>query len=273
MAIAMPTSTYSHISAIVAFIESVRPDSILDIGLGNGKMGFIARDLLDVMLGERHRRETWRVQIDGIEVFADYIQAHQKAIYDDIHIGDAFELIDELGTYDLVILGDVLEHFDKDRAREFLGKCFAHSNKNVLLNIPLGEKWTQDAVYGNPHEQHLSFWERHELEPLATNTFYCSFPGIGDYGSFLFSREKYMHWSIREKAEALAAQGKLPESIAFMESSLADWPGDRALEYLLVGQLLRAERHDDARERLKRVQALFPDDPAAARYINILNRI
>jgi 2-polyprenyl-3-methyl-5-hydroxy-6-metoxy-1,4-benzoquinol methylase len=94
----------------------VKPSSILDIGLGNGKMGFIARDFLDVMLGEKHRREDWKIKIDGIEIFSDYIQEHQRAIYNEIYLGDALEVIDALGSYDLIILGDVLEHFQKEKA-------------------------------------------------------------------------------------------------------------------------------------------------------------
>ena len=85
--------------------------------MGNGKLGFIVRDLLDVMHGERYRREEWQVRIDGIEAFPDYVQAHKRAIYDDIHIGDAFDVIDTLGTYDVILLGDVLEHFERSRAR------------------------------------------------------------------------------------------------------------------------------------------------------------
>ena len=48
----MPTSTYSQIPTLVGFLERLMPTSILDIGLGNGKLGYVARDLLDVMHGE-----------------------------------------------------------------------------------------------------------------------------------------------------------------------------------------------------------------------------
>ena len=129
----MPTSPYSHLSTVVEYLLAARPSSILDIGLGNGKLGFIARDLLDVMFGERYRKEDWRIQIDGIEVFANYIQDHQKAIYDEIYIGDAFDVIDTLGTYDMIVLGDVLEHFEKPKARRLLDKCAAHANDHLII--------------------------------------------------------------------------------------------------------------------------------------------
>ena len=52
----MPTSPYSHMETFVAFLMQFRPRSILDIGLGNGKWGFLARDCLDVMLNESYHR-------------------------------------------------------------------------------------------------------------------------------------------------------------------------------------------------------------------------
>ena len=92
----MPTSPYSQIVHYVNYLLDVQPTSILDIGVGNGKLGFIARDLLDVMYGERYASRDWKLQLDGIEAFGDYIQDHQQAIYNEIHVGDAFDVIDEL---------------------------------------------------------------------------------------------------------------------------------------------------------------------------------
>ncbi len=194
----MPTSTYSHIPAFINILSSIKPNTILDVGIGNGKMGFLARDLLDVMYGQQHRKEKWRVIIDGIEVFEDYIQEHQKAIYNDIYIGDAFEVINTLGNYDLIILGDVLEHFKKEKAFNFLDMCFTHTNHHIILNIPLGEKWTQPAIYGNTHEEHLSFWSFEEFGHLATDNYIYSFP-YGDYACFLLAKDKYMRKTLRKK--------------------------------------------------------------------------
>lgn len=187
----MPTSPYAHLYPIVEFLNEARPVSVLDIGLGNGKLGFIARDLLDVMLGGRHRKEDWQIKIDGIEIFAEYIQDHQKAIYDDIYLGNAFDVIDTLGTYDMIMLGDVLEHFEKKQAYQFLDKCIAHCNTHVILCIPLGENWTQPEIYGNPYEKHLSFWNFEEFEPFICKYNMFSYTP-GDYGAFLIKKEDYL---------------------------------------------------------------------------------
>ncbi|MFZ1987130.1 MAG: hypothetical protein WAU91_22160 [Desulfatitalea sp.] len=191
----MPTSPYVHIQTFVNYLIETRPTSILDIGLGNGKLGFVARDLLDVMLGERYRREQWQVRIDGIEVFPDYVQNHQRDIYDHIYIGDAFETIAQLGNYEMIIIGDVLEHFEKPKAWEFLDRCIAHTDGHLILNLPLGSEWEQPAIYDNPFEQHRSVWSWSDLEPFTWQyKFFDIFPG--KYSCLLIRKDDYIAYKI-----------------------------------------------------------------------------
>jgi SAM-dependent methyltransferase len=258
----MPTSTYSHIPTVVRFLQKLIPASILDVGLGNGKMGFIVRDFLDVMLAERYRKEDWKVRIDGVEIFPDYIQDHQKAIYDNIFIGDVFDVIDTLGAYDLVILADVLEHFEKAKAINFLDRCAQHCS-HMIISIPLGELWRQAPVYGNPHEEHLSFWEYAEFEPFLLEKELFHFPSIGDYGCFLIQNEDYIHYRIREKADALFAEDKKNEAIDYMKRSIAQRHPNLSSEYILVDLLLRNNQIKEAIDRLKRIQKVFPEDRPA----------
>jgi hypothetical protein len=193
----MPTSPYAHIQTFVDYLLETRPTSILDIGLGNGKLGFVARDLLDVMLGERYRREQWQVRIDGIEVFPDYIQNHQRDIYDHIYIGDAFETIAQLGNYEMIFVGDVLEHFEKPKAWEFLDRCITHTEKHLILNLPLGPEWEQPAIYENPFEQHRSVWSWPELEPFTWKyKFFDIFPGR--YSCLLIRKDDYIDYKITQ---------------------------------------------------------------------------
>ncbi|UCD10557.1 MAG: tetratricopeptide repeat protein [Nitrospinaceae bacterium] len=266
----MPTSTYSYLPTVVKFLQAVRPESLLDIGLGNGKIGFIARDLLDVMLGERYRKKDWRVIIDGIEVFGDYIQAHQRAIYDDIHIGDAFEVIDRLGEYDVVFLGDVLEHLEKERAWVFLDKFLAHARACVILAIPLGEKWVQPEIYGNSHEEHLSFWNREELEPLAAEKEYLNFPNLGLYAVFMVPREDGQRVRAQQKADRLIAQGKNAEAIALVEDAFSRLPPRLDSELYRVDLLLNAGRLREAIARLEEARRAFPEEESLGRFIEQL---
>lgn len=193
----MPTSPYAHLYSLVVYLDALRPKSILDVGLGNGKLGFIARDLLDVMIGERYRQNEWQLKLDGIEVYEDYIQDHQRALYNEIYIGDAFEIIDQIGQYDLIIMGDVLEHFDKQQGMAFMDKCFSHANEAVCLFVPLGDGWPQDAIYGNPYETHRSVWHLDEFLPMCSQHQVIDYDH-GQHGSFLIHKDRYIDKRIKE---------------------------------------------------------------------------
>ena len=269
----MPTSTYSHIPTVIKFLELAMPSSLLDIGLGNGKIGFLARDLLDTMLGQRYKKEDWKIRIDGVEVFPDYIQDFQKAIYDNIFIGDAFDVIETLGSYDLIFLGDVLEHFEKTRALRFLGKCIDHCNQHLILAIPLGEKWTQPEIYGNPHEEHKSFWERNDFEPLAIKSEYLNFPNLGLYGVFLIQKQHYLKRKIIDQADDLFEQGRKGESFSYAEKNLSVYGPDLESEFFLVDLLVNSQRIDEAIDRLIKAKEIFPGEPSVVGFIEQLQRI
>ena len=270
--VGVPTSTYAHIPALIKYFHILRPTSILDIGLGNGKMGFIARDLLDVMLGERYHRDDWRVRIEGIEIFDKYIQAHQRAIYDEIHIGDAFDVIDRLGTYELVIIGDVLEHFDRDRATAFLDKAIAHCTEAIILSIPLGEKWTQDNIYGNEYERHRSFWKPEEFLPMAADAELYDFPGLGPYGSFLIRRTSYLHHAARLRADRLAAGGGMHEAIGELLRATGDVGNDLGTALQLAELYLQDRQVDEAIATLEQARVAFPDHASIPTYLTQLKQ-
>lgn len=206
----MPTSPYSHINTFVSFLIEERPKSILDVGLGNGKLGFIARDLLDVMLGERYKKEDWQIKLDGIEVFAEYVQEHQKAVYDKIYLGNALDVIDGLGNYEMVIVGDVLEHFTKERGWQMLFKCFEHSRKSVVLFVTLGDDWEQPEIYGNPYERHRSVWNLDELAPFSKKYKTIKYSDR-THGAFLFDRVQFVERKARQLQDYICSQREKAE--------------------------------------------------------------
>jgi hypothetical protein len=136
--------------------------------------------------------------LEGIEIFGDYIQDHQRAIYDSIHIGDAYEVIDRLDIFDVVVLGDVLEHFPKEKGWLLLDKCMAHARIGIILFVPLGDGWKQPAICGNPYEEHHSAWYEEEFSAMSSDYRLLN-PAAGSYGAFLIKRESYL----RQRVEGL----------------------------------------------------------------------
>lgn len=139
----------------------LKPKSILEIGTGFGKYGFLFREYLDIWNAAANpsqlKPENWQVRIDGIEIFEPYIGELQRMIYNHLYIGDATTVIDELGTYDLIFLGDVIEHFPKEEGRRLLHKCLEHAQTAVIVTTPNYFN-PQGAEYGNERETHHCLW-------------------------------------------------------------------------------------------------------------------
>ena len=103
----MPTSDYHQISDVLHVIEQVRPARVLEVGVGFGKWGFLCREILDVYY-ERVQPESWTTVIDGIEIYEPYRNPTWDLAYNEIHIGDAREILPRLGQYDLIMVQDAI---------------------------------------------------------------------------------------------------------------------------------------------------------------------
>ncbi|HEX8220872.1 MAG TPA: class I SAM-dependent methyltransferase [Chloroflexia bacterium] len=158
----MGTSNWQNISYSIEMIREINPRSVLDVGSGFGRWGFLCREMLDVWEGRTYP-ESWQVRIDAIEAFPPNITPVYDYVYDNVYKGDAAKIIDELGEYDLIIFGDVLEHFSKREGDILLKKAVRRAQKAVLIHIPLGKQWPQSERDNNTYEEHRSVWEASNL--------------------------------------------------------------------------------------------------------------
>jgi hypothetical protein len=164
----MGSSNWQHIPYMVELFRIIEPKKILDIGVGFGRWGIVAREFLDVWYGKVHPSD-WSLIIDGIEAFEANIQDYQKHFYTNIFLGDAKEKIYDLDDdYDLIIFGDVLEHFTKEDGENLL-KISLKKSRYVIVAVPIGENWEQDEMYGNIYERHLASWYVDEFK-----SFHCT---------------------------------------------------------------------------------------------------
>ena len=151
----MPSSQIENITTIVRWIAEIDPASILDVGVGFGKYGVLAREYTDLRHGRYHRRD-WKVVIDGIEIFDPYVNPTWD-IYDRVFCEDAVELLPHLKNYELVLLCDVIEHLEKPVGQAMLAECRRMATRAVIVSTPLGQ-FPQDPIHGNEHERHRSEW-------------------------------------------------------------------------------------------------------------------
>jgi 2-polyprenyl-3-methyl-5-hydroxy-6-metoxy-1,4-benzoquinol methylase len=138
----MPTSYKENIPQILDIIEELKPKTILDVGFGRGKYGFLVREYFH------------DIEIDGIEIFEPYVTPAHRQTYRDIKISNALESWPI--SYDLILLIDVIEHWPKDKAKRWLSNVVDLGAK-VLVSTPCHDI-PQGAVNGNEWEAHVSHW-------------------------------------------------------------------------------------------------------------------
>ena len=170
----MPSSHPSNIAEIITIAAGLQPASILDIGVGTGKYGMLFRDYVDGHWAGNafHDPATWKMKMVGIEIFPAYITPVHKYLYDDIWIGDAAEILHTQTPqfcFDLVFLGDVIEHFTKEKGTQLIqdirDKWLSKTGK-ILLSTPNFATQIDNphlAIFGNANEIHRSRWHAEDF--------------------------------------------------------------------------------------------------------------
>jgi hypothetical protein len=160
----MGTSNWQNISYCVGMLRRLKPASVLDVGTGFGRWGVLCREFLDVWEG-REARSLWKARIDGIEAFPACLTPLHGYIYDRLHIGDAVDVLPGLGSYDVVYLGDVVEHQTKARAWVLLDEAVRHARLAAIVTIPIGDNWPQETGWdGNTYHAHRSVWTLEDFD-------------------------------------------------------------------------------------------------------------
>jgi hypothetical protein len=158
----LPTGFTDSLTPVAQFIEWLQPALVLDVGVGRGRMGFLAREYGHIPWHPRARGDG--VVVHGIEGYEPYIGDLQRALYDEMIIGEAIETLTRLGAagrrYDLVIAADILEHFSHEEGAVFLQRCLAVAEVVVVVTP---RSYFDQGSSENPLQTHRSYWPEHEL--------------------------------------------------------------------------------------------------------------
>jgi len=165
----MPSSRPNAIPTTVHVVRQLDPASILDVGVGFGKWGLLFREYTDIRASEtdshRYQKAAWKIRIDGIEGFPRYLTPVHEYVYDRVHVGLVQDLVDGLEEYDVVHVGDMIEHLPKAQGMQILEKLLQRARKALIVSTPKYDTHQADSV-ANELERHRSVWTKADFRRL-----------------------------------------------------------------------------------------------------------
>jgi hypothetical protein len=140
----MPFSLDTFNTLISSHICKINPNSVLDVGVGSGKYGNIIKSILP------------SANVEGIEPTQKYIDEYKlNEVYNNIHCTTIQEFAknNPRNRYNAVIFGDVLEHFFRSEAIDYID-YFLYRSDWVFALWPTF--MPQDDAMDNSYEIHKS---------------------------------------------------------------------------------------------------------------------
>lgn len=157
----MPIGWHETIPHIMRKVEQLNPQSILDVGVGFGKFGVLLREKLELPFN-RYEKSTWRLQIDGVEAFTGYQNPLHEYVYNRVYYENIATLVDQLPHYDVILMINVLERFEKSAGLALLKSLLPKTKKAIIISTPQYPDRPTEYM-GNKFEEHKSRWTNIDL--------------------------------------------------------------------------------------------------------------
>ncbi len=162
----MPWSAEENKPWIIEQMLELDPLSVLDVGAGAGVYGRLVRQSLPNV-----------TKLDAVEIWTPYVSRFGlDKIYDEVFLDDIRIRSFPPSSYDVVIMGDVLEHMTKLQATLVWNHMLGVANKAVIMSVPIIH-YPQGHAEGNPYEEHVK-------DDWTAGEVLDSFMGITDYNTF-----------------------------------------------------------------------------------------
>jgi len=160
-------SLSKNIENILNTVRTVNPAKILDVGTGFGKFSILIREMI---LSERAEKGDLLPKddliIDCVEEakYFHNLPYHDKLYNNHFH-KDVMDIpIDILNSYDLILLIDVVEHWDKEIAKEWLKKI----KTRIIISTPKRVHMFKERYYDA--RNHISQWDIDDFKGIDYST-------------------------------------------------------------------------------------------------------
>lgn len=151
--------------------------TVLDVGCGRGKWGYLIRvQWWCTKDGKVENEPDYLVGVDVYLPFLETVKRHQ--VYDDVVLCDASRLPFRDHSFDSVLASDILEHLPKEKGRSLLLNIDRVGRRTMVITTPhfVRKRPGHLCPEGyNPYEAHLSKWGIKELRSLGYRVFGAGF--------------------------------------------------------------------------------------------------
>lgn len=165
----MASSFLSQVPTIIYLISQIKPNTILDIGKGFGKYGFLIHEYIGVDNKAKLNpsltiKEQSGIKIDAVEIDEQLLLPHLNHFYNDVFTGNIIDMYEKMEPYDLILMIDIIEHLDKTAALKML-KYFAAKKTKMIIATPL--EFFNQHLYDSEHEEHISHWTKNDFSSIC----------------------------------------------------------------------------------------------------------
>lgn len=165
----MASSFSSQIPTIINLVKHLKPNSVLDIGKGFGKYGFLIHEYVGIdnkiqLRPQLTMAQQSRIIVDAVEVDQELLLPHLSQIYRNVIVEDIFNVYKTLEKYDLILMIDVIEHLEKQKAIDLV-KYFLAQEATILIATP--KDFFEQHLYESEYEEHISHWTKNDFSHLG----------------------------------------------------------------------------------------------------------
>lgn len=157
----MPYSSNVFDKNIEEALRFIKPDILLDLGAGAGKYGLMAR------------KNNFALKTIAVETESDYIEKFNlHSIYTEVWNTSCIDLIrpEHYGArFDVVIIGDLIEHLKKSDGVDLLN-FLIYRSRWIVVQVP--RHYVQNIVGGHSSEAHVSVWAETDFLPFERTKIY-----------------------------------------------------------------------------------------------------
>lgn len=167
----MASSFADQIPVIVYLPQRSAPATMLDVGKGLGKHGFLAHEYTGISYDTRPDPSKMvasqsRLRIDAVEAETTFLWPHLSQFYRKVYVGRIEDLYLKLPQYDVVLMADVIEHLRSEDARAIV-KHFLDVGSKVIISTP--KTHFEQYLFESQFEEHLSHWRAEDFRMANFN--------------------------------------------------------------------------------------------------------